>query len=106
MPHCNVFSNLIRINLACTYFDLCTYLISTDSDLTGLTGDVPEPFEVESYDLKVVPRTKTAGSSRLATAERKIDLRVTVTDGHFNLVAAFGDEWKKSCADWIILDGY
>ena len=81
---------------------------STDSDLIGLTDGLPAAYEVESYDLKVLPRARTpnADNSRSTAAERNIDLRVIVTDGHFNLVAAFGDESQKTCADWIILDGY
>jgi hypothetical protein len=75
----------------------------TDSDLTELTTGLPEPFEVESYDLKVVPIATTADMT--SAARRKIDLRVSITDGQFKLVAAFGDELKKWCADWLILDG-
>jgi hypothetical protein len=71
--------------------------------LTELTTGLPEPFEVESYDLKVVPIATTADMT--SAARRKIDLRVSITDGQFKLVAAFGDELKKWCADWLILDG-
>ncbi|XP_062508181.1 uncharacterized protein LOC134184494 isoform X2 [Corticium candelabrum] len=72
----------------------------TDSDLTCLS--VGDPFVVESYDLKVIPGRQLVAEY---VAKRKIDLRVTVDDGHFKLAAAFGDEAQKSCADWICLDG-
>ena len=62
-----------------------------------------DPFVVESYDLKVIPGQQLVAE---AVAKRKIDLRVTVDEGHFKLAAAFGDEAQKSCADWICLDGY